>query len=245
MKEFLLGLYIGYSEFLAKYKNTNLKFTWVPIGFAVLVITKAYIFADIFKSNYDFYLMFLASGLASWMLVASLLSDATNVYSGRGVVLEIKLGTKFLVHMTLIYRLIEYFLILLVPILISVYFGKFFEINWILFIFNIFFVVLVIFPIMELFGFIGIIFRDFSHIVGNLLKTLFFLTPVIWQSDQLSNPDLVRYNPLTHFINLLRDPFIGESTLLFSYFFLGCIFLLTLTINFITKNIRKKIYNFI
>ena len=55
-------------------------------------------------------------------------------------------------------------------------------------------------------------YRDLGPLVASALRTLFFLTPIMWKPEFLGDKEyLVKYNPIHHCLNIVRDPLIGES----------------------------------
>jgi lipopolysaccharide transport system permease protein len=61
-------------------------------------------------------------------------------------------------------------------------------------------------------GFVNVAFRDTQHILDVVFQILFYLTPIIYPIDVLAPTPLggvVAYNPLTPFIDLIRDPIIN------------------------------------
>ena len=83
-------------------------------------------------------------------------------------------------------------------------------------------------------GFVNVVFRDTQHVLDVAFQILFYLTPIIYPAEILDPTPVGRvaqYNPLTPFIDLVRDPVIyGHSaepmtwyaaiaiTMLFSFF---------------------------
>ncbi|HEU5473277.1 MAG TPA: ABC transporter permease [Actinophytocola sp.] len=72
--------------------------------------------------------------------------------------------------------------------------------------------------------FLGIIstrFRDFPQLIGSIIQLMFYLTPIVWPIDQLySGGDrssvswalpFVYFNPLYHFVQIIRAPLIGQA----------------------------------
>ena len=60
-------------------------------------------------------------------------------------------------------------------------------------------------------GVVGILstrFRDIPLIVTNAFMALFWLTPVVYELDQMSGPirTLISYNPLYHVLEVFRAP---------------------------------------
>jgi ABC-type polysaccharide/polyol phosphate export permease len=64
-------------------------------------------------------------------------------------------------------------------------------------------------------------YRDVIQIIANWLLVLFFITPIFWRADFLSpnHHFLVDYNPAAQFIELLREPLLGEPVSLYTWVF--------------------------
>ena len=62
-----------------------------------------------------------------------------------------------------------------------------------------------------LFGIIGARARDTAQLVGPLMLIAFLATPVLWPSSALgANAFISTYNPLSHFIEIIREPLLGN-----------------------------------
>jgi lipopolysaccharide transport system permease protein len=55
-------------------------------------------------------------------------------------------------------------------------------------------------------------YRDIIQLINNWLLVLFFITPVLWKPDSLplEHRFLADYNPVAQFMELLRNPLLGE-----------------------------------
>jgi ABC-type polysaccharide/polyol phosphate export permease len=55
-------------------------------------------------------------------------------------------------------------------------------------------------------------FRDIPQIVASVVQVAFFLSPIIWKADMLSqkNRFVADFNPLYHFIEVIRAPLLGQ-----------------------------------
>jgi ABC-type polysaccharide/polyol phosphate export permease len=56
-------------------------------------------------------------------------------------------------------------------------------------------------------------YRDAVPLVGTILQISLFITPIFWSEDQLTGRTaaLAQYNPLYHFIAVVREPLLGKS----------------------------------
>ncbi len=71
-----------------------------------------------------------------------------------------------------------------------------------------------------LLGIVTTRFRDLTPITQSLVQLLFFLTPIVWIYEDLLNSGntaiaerarLVEFNPLLHFIEIIRQPMLGAD----------------------------------
>ena len=55
-------------------------------------------------------------------------------------------------------------------------------------------------------------YRDIIQLINSWLLVLFIITPVLWKPDSIppENRFIADYNPLAQFVELLRNPFLGE-----------------------------------
>lgn len=69
-------------------------------------------------------------------------------------------------------------------------------------------------------------FRDVPAIVQNIMTIFFWITPILYLPEQLGNRRFIAdFNPLTHLIDVVRRPMLGETPGMFSYIVvatLGC-----------------------
>jgi ABC-type polysaccharide/polyol phosphate export permease len=74
-----------------------------------------------------------------------------------------------------------------------------------------------------LFGFAGVFFRDFQHIVGHATRLLMFITPVFWTGGGGGGLRglLYHWNPLTHYIDIVRQPVVSGIVPLTSWAIAG------------------------
>jgi lipopolysaccharide transport system permease protein len=60
-------------------------------------------------------------------------------------------------------------------------------------------------------GLVSARYRDVPQLATSILGILFYLTPVFWQTKQLgAHAFLADWNPLTHVIEIVRRPLLGE-----------------------------------
>jgi ABC-2 type transport system permease protein/lipopolysaccharide transport system permease protein len=72
--------------------------------------------------------------------------------------------------------------------------------------------IICMFWISLLFGMLGARFRDFPQIITSLVQVVFYVTPIMWEPDQLGSRrySIVDYNPVYYFIEIVRAPLLGH-----------------------------------
>jgi ABC-type polysaccharide/polyol phosphate export permease len=55
-------------------------------------------------------------------------------------------------------------------------------------------------------------YRDIIQLINNWMMVLFFVTPVLWKPELLAPQQrfIVDYNPMAYYLELLRNPLLGE-----------------------------------
>jgi ABC-2 type transport system permease protein len=69
-------------------------------------------------------------------------------------------------------------------------------------------------------------FRDIPPIIGSLTQLLFFMTPIVWSYERLSSNPLAAYvelNPVMHFVEILREPVLGQESVARHWIVVGVI----------------------
>ncbi len=68
--------------------------------------------------------------------------------------------------------------------------------------------------IAAVFSLVGARFPDFGQFISNISIFLFLLTPIIWYPDMMPadsiQGQLMKFNPLYHFVSIFRAPFLGQ-----------------------------------
>lgn len=68
-----------------------------------------------------------------------------------------------------------------------------------------------------LFGLAGSRYRDLNQIIGPLMLIVFLATPILWPAGMLQMNLIAAINPFTHFIEIIREPLLGNAPSLVSY----------------------------
>lgn len=209
-----LALMLGWQDVRQSYRRSPIGPFWVTITTAVLIATLGFVFGLLFKIPVKEYLPYLTLGLLLWNFINSVISEASSLFIGAAdLVRQIKLP--IYVHvLRLIWRAFIFFLhnIVLVPVVFLIFEVP---ITWLM-LFSVLGLLLVVINLGWIVVALGVVatrFRDFSQLTASFLTVFFYLTPVIWQKEGLDESIvdvLVKYNPFSILIAIIRDPLLGE-----------------------------------
>lgn len=192
-----------------RYERSLLGPFWITFSQAVYIVVIAFVFGTIFKADTKTFVPFVTAGLLIIGWITSTLQESSNILIEKAH--KIQDGDRYLLsHISeLIFR---NFLILLhhLVILISVLIFFRTPLNLFDIILGVFGMVVIAVNLFGLASFISLIslrYRDMGPLVSSVLKILFIVSPVMWEPELLGDRQhLVNFNPIHHWINLVREP---------------------------------------
>lgn len=210
-----MGFTLGWQDIRQSYRRSALGQFWITLGMAVSIAAIGLVFGTIFGSPLQEFLPYLASGIIMWGLLSGILSDGTSAFiSAEGMIKQIPIPK--LVHLIrVVWRniIVTAHNILIFPVAVLVVGG---ELSWISLLWPVGLVVGVI-SISGLALVLSIFatrFRDIPPIVSAVLTIAFYVTPVIWNPEDLGNNELAHLllglNPFYHLLQVARLPLLGQ-----------------------------------
>jgi ABC-2 type transport system permease protein len=100
-------------------------------------------------------------------------------------------------------------------------------------------------------GIIATRFRDIPPIIGSIVQLLFYVTPIVWDYGQLLNHHnpavagrarLAELNPIMHFVEIIREPLLGEGIFIRHWYISGMITVVGWTLALVVlRNYRARV----
>jgi ABC-2 type transport system permease protein len=209
-----LWLAIGWYDIRKRYRRSLLGPFWITVSLGVFIAGLSFIYTPLLGGgNSEGYLQYVAFGFIVWQFISLLVIEACNVFIVNGPIIE-QLTAPLSIY---IYEFIWKNLIILVHnillyVLIVLIFGPLPTWATLLFIPAIILVCINGVSIGMLLGTLCTRFRDIPPIVGTIVQMMFLLTPIFWRAEQMPGRQLlVVLNPFYYFIELLRQPLLGNA----------------------------------
>ncbi len=228
LKRWRVALYLAWSDTRARYRRSVLGPFWLTLGTAIGVAGLGWIWSELLKIDRAKFIPSLTAGLIVWQFLAGCITESTGLFVKQSIIIRNLQLPYFLHVLQLVFRhFVNFAHNLVVYIAVAVILAV--PVTWdtLLVIPGVFMVAMNLLWITLLFGMLGARFRDLEYAVAALLPLLFFISPVIYRPGYLSfSARLIWLNPLSHFIEIIRDPMLGFSPPWFVYAAMGTMLVL-------------------
>lgn len=204
---------LGIHELRHRYARSKLGQLWLMLSTASMIGVLAVVWSLLWKQPLRELMPFFGVGLIMWTYLSQALSDFTAVLITHGNLYRNQKMNFSVSIYAVVYKntlILAHSLIIIVVLIVA------FDVpvNWYL---------LQIIPALALTcvamvwaGYViamaCVRYRDIIQIITTWLTVLFFVTPVMWKPDFLPPQYhfIIDYNPLAQFLDLLRNPLLGE-----------------------------------
>jgi lipopolysaccharide transport system permease protein len=199
----------GYNDVKMKYRRSTLGPFWASLSMAAQVLVTGFVMAYLFHLPLHRYLPYICIGLIIWSFLTTIISEgATAFISSAELILQVK-RPLFVYLLQVVWRnLIVGAHTIVIFFVVAFLFALFPGPTYLLAIPGLALFVLNCVWAAGVVGILSTRFRDIPLIVTNAFMALFWLTPVVYELDQMSGPirTLISYNPLYHVIEVFRAP---------------------------------------
>jgi ABC-type polysaccharide/polyol phosphate export permease len=213
-------LHEGWINVVWRFRRTRLGPFWHTLGLAGFVLTMGVIWSTILKIDPYEYFRYVTVNLIVWSLIAAFITDGTaTLVNEQTTALSMRypyIAFAFAHIWRALLLFAHHFVLYVAVIVFTLY-----PVGW---------AVLLAVPGLVLlaangvwlslfFGILGLRWRDIAPATSTAMQVLIFVTPVYWPKEMLG-PNLAfaaDFNPLYHFVRIVRDPLLGTAPPLSSW----------------------------
>ncbi len=206
-----LGLALGWLDIKLRYRGSMLGPFWLTISTAVWIGAMGALYSLLFHMDLHGYLPFLALSLVLWTALGGLVGDACNTFLQSEATIR-SMRMPYFVHAVRVVVRTVIGLAHNVPVVLIVFalFGAWpgGAAAWclpglVLWTFDSFATCIAL-------GTLCARFRDIPPIVGSVMQIAFFITPIMWQPQQLgAHGWWLMLNPFNDLLEVVRQPLLG------------------------------------
>jgi ABC-type polysaccharide/polyol phosphate export permease len=204
---------LAFMEFRLRYRRSILGPLWLPISKLLISAVLIVIFSQVLKVDMREYGPYLVVSIIVWeFMQGSILASCNSLLNARDVILHTSMSPMSLILKQLCLDVLVFLAnFMAVPIVfLALGFGVGLQALLIL----LAFVILVanVSWMCVLLAIMNTRFRDVAEIAANGMTFMFYLTPVIWKKDLISERHFifVEINPFYHDLAIFRAPLLGE-----------------------------------
>ena len=207
-------VHLALSDLRARWRRSFFGAMWSIIQPLTFTLMISFIFSRLFNTELKTYIPYILSGIVIWDFISSSLTTGTLAFVQADAYIKqckrpLAIYTLRLVLGNLMVLGLSSLALILWVILI---FPENFGIEWLaaLAVFPLAF--LFVWPLATVFAYIGVRFRDLSHVMGLLLQMVWFVSPVYFEEKLFRDGGLgmlVDYNPVYNLLNIVRAPLLS------------------------------------
>jgi ABC-type polysaccharide/polyol phosphate export permease len=220
LKAWRIWVLLGTNDIRQRYRRSTLGQFWITATIAVTVVGLGIVYSAIFKQSIEQYLPYVAAGFVVWFLITGMITDGcTTFLDSEGYAKQLTVPLSVYVLRTWFRILITFaHNAIIVPFVWLIFF---FPVGWAcwLVIPGVCLIALNGLWMMLLLGTLCARFRDLPQIISSFIQVVFFMTPVIFRSDQLpaSGRAAMDFNLFAALLAVARDPLVGRVPSAFQY----------------------------
>lgn len=204
---------LGWLDIRLRYRGSILGPFWLTLSTAVMIASLGILYSALFRIEIREYLPFLALSQVLWFFISTLVGEACTCFTqAENTIHAIRMP--LFVHA--LRTLIRNVLVLAHNVIVIVVVDLIFDVDpgWhvLLTLPGVAVWIIDSLAICLLLGAFCARYRDIGPIVGSIMQIAFFLTPVIWQPQQLgAHQYWLPLNPFFALLEIVRAPLLGMT----------------------------------
>jgi ABC-2 type transport system permease protein len=232
--------HLGWQDIKQRYRRSVIGPLWITLSMAITAAGLGWLYSQLFGAPIGTYIPYLTVGFIVWNFMLGCLTEGTDTFiRNEGLIKHLPapitvyaLRTVWRQTLLLAHNMLVYVAIVIVfwsslapPYQITRSAEAVWQpgLDWSVLVAIPAFVALAINGgwVVILFGIIATRYRDIPPVIQSLTQLLFFMTPIVWSTDQLHviadggdigwKAFVAELNPLYHYMQILRAPLIGNA----------------------------------
>jgi ABC-type polysaccharide/polyol phosphate export permease len=204
---------------VTRYRRAVLGPFWLATSTLATAVGLTLVFGVLMGGDWRSNFPFVLAGLMAWGLVGALVANGSSVFiAAAGLMQTRPLPLSFHVSLLISRSVIDFAHQLIAFWIVMAVFRLFPVPHWHL-LFSLPLVIVTAFFVIFPVALASTRFRDIHYFVGFVMGVAFLLTPVFWRRAAMpaERQWIVNYNPLSHMLEVLRQPLLGHPAPLLNW----------------------------
>lgn len=238
--------YLGWQDIKQRYRRSVLGPLWISISMGVIATAMGILYGALFGEPVHTFLPYVATGLLIWNFINGCILEGSEVFiANEGLIRFLPAPISLHVYRLLWRQTLFFAHNLVIWLLLVIIFPQPLSATVLLAVPAFLLLVLNGLWIALLAGIIATRFRDIPPIIASLTQLLFFMTPIVWSYERLKSNPLSAYvelNPVMHFVEILRQPLLGQPIVWRHWAVVGVITVVGCTVSLVClRNYRSRV----
>jgi lipopolysaccharide transport system permease protein len=215
--------YMAVQDLKVRYRRSMIGPWWITISTGIMVLILGFLWSHIFDQTIDTYLPYFAIGFVVWGWGSAQIGDSSNGFlQFQGVIKQIKVPFPVFTFRCNVRQAIILLHNSLIIMAVLLFVGRGFSLLSLLAIPNLLLIQINITLLSIVVTIFCSRYQDMTQVVNVLTQIIFFFTPILWQMNSIKNKAfLAEWNPIYHWIELIRAPLLGNLPTLSDYLWSG------------------------
>lgn len=199
----------GLNDVKMRYRRSALGPLWATLSMGIQILITGFVMTYLFHTTIERYLPFIAISLITWSTLTGMVSDSSMAFiSSAELILQVKRPLSVYLYQAIWRNIIVAAHSIVIFFIVAFLFGLFPRPVYILAIPGLAVFFLNVIWMAGIAAILSTRFRDFPMIVTNVFTALFWLTPIVYEPNQLGGrmERLITLNPLYHIVEVFRAP---------------------------------------
>ncbi len=220
VQDLIEGLYnwrlwslLAWQDIRLRYRRSMLGPFWLTLSMAFTIASLGFVYGKLFHMEMTTYLPYLTLGFLTWSFISSnVVEGCTALTAAEPFIRQVRLPFSVYVLRSVFRNVIIFAHNFVVYIAVIILFGIWPGAAGLWFIPAFVLIMLNALWATLLFAMICARFRDIGPIIASLLQIGFFLTPILWKKESLTEHLwVVTLNPFHYLVEVIRAPLLGEA----------------------------------
>lgn len=208
-------IYLGWMDFTIPYRTTFVGPLWEILSALFWIAGLGIVFYSPDFESMSHFIIYIAAGIVIFTYIGHILNSTPGLYhSAASTMSSIKISPAFFILRNIVLNIIRFACQLLVAFGAVAYFADLTDVRYFELLLGTLVMIFTSIWVSLLLASTGARFPDIIPTIIAITRALLFITPVFWtvtpDTDSLRNV-VALANPLTYFIEIMREPMMGNS----------------------------------
>lgn len=204
----------AWDETKLRYHRSVIGVFWIIASYALFVGGISIFFGGFAAMSMQEFTIYVGLGYSTFQFLMANIADGSAVFSSaRAWIKSTNLPYSIYVFKSLFRSLLPFVMQLTVAFVLMFYFGTFGNVTWhaLMALPALGMFLLCAVPLQYALGLIAARYSDVKHSINAITRLMIFITPILWVREEAGGVRaiLADLNPMTHFLEIFRNPLMG------------------------------------